>query len=145
VTSDTCFKLEFGLLQDTSGPGQNRRQEPRVPTGFHVGTRRVGTESVAAGTDPAFSQKRKAKSRNAFARGLHVKAFLSVAYDWLSACKYVMGCERPLCGPVETQFSCGRWTYRVRTITRKAGRRTDASRTNSMAARTEPSRPIVDG
>ncbi len=39
VISDTCFKLEFGLLQDTSGSGQNRGQEPRVPTGFHVGTR----------------------------------------------------------------------------------------------------------
>jgi len=46
VISDTGFKLEFGLLQDTSGSGQNRGREPRVPTGFHVGTRRVGAEST---------------------------------------------------------------------------------------------------
>ena len=76
MISDTCFKLEFGLLQDTSGSGQNRGQEPRVPIGFHVGTGRVGTESVAAGTDPAFSQRRKAKEQECICGGTSCQSVL---------------------------------------------------------------------
>ena len=69
MISDTCFKLGFGLLQDTSGSGQNRGQEPRVPTGFMLGPGESGPSQWLRARILPSAKDEKQRSRNAFAEG----------------------------------------------------------------------------